>query len=138
MPLPFLDTNVFLRHLLQDHPEQSPRATAYLALIENGSIRVRIADSVVFETVFTLQRQYGRHKAEIREHFLPLIELAGVVLPAKRRLREIFDLYVDLNLSFIDAYHVVLMKRLGLTDIVTFDRQLDRVSGIRRLEPDAA
>lgn len=30
----FLDTNIFLLHLLGHHPQQSPRATEYLARIE--------------------------------------------------------------------------------------------------------
>ena len=136
MALPFLDTNILLRHLLQDHPEQSPRATACLARIELGEIKVRTADSVVFETVFTLQRQYGHPKAAVRDNLLPLLELPGIVLPGKRRLRNVFDLYVERNLSFIDAYHVVLMQRLGLDHIVSFDRQFDRVPGVTRVEPE--
>jgi predicted nucleic acid-binding protein len=44
-------------------------------------------------------------------------------------------MYAELNISFVDAYHAALMKRLGLTDIVTFDRQFDRVPGVSRLEP---
>jgi len=131
----FLDTNILLRHLLQDHAEQSPRATAYLARIESGDIRVRIAETVIFETVFTLQRQYGQPKSAIRDILVPLIELPGIVLPGKRRMREVFDMYVDLNISFVDAYHAALMKRLGLRDIVTFDRQFNRLRGVRRVEP---
>jgi predicted nucleic acid-binding protein len=100
MALPFLDTNVLLRHLLQDHPQQSPRSTAYLARVERGEIKVRTADTVVFETVFTLQRQYGVPKEDIRDNLLPILELPGIVLPGKRRLRKVFDLYVDLNLPF--------------------------------------
>jgi predicted nucleic acid-binding protein len=133
--LPFLDTNVLLRHLLQDDPAQSPRSTAFLAKIEGGDARVRIADTVVFETVFTLQRQYHVPKGEIREKVLALIELPGVLLPGKRRLREVFDLYVDLNVSFIDAYHAVLMKGLGLDEIASFDRGIDRIPGLHRFEP---
>ena len=135
MAIAFLDTNILLRHLLQDHAEQSPRATAYLARIESGDIRVRIAETVIFETVFTLQRQYGQPKAAIRDVLVPLIELPGIILPGKRRMREVFDMYVDLNISFVDAYHAALMKRLGLRDIVTFDRQFNRVRGVRRVEP---
>lgn len=135
MALPFLDTNILLRHLLHDHPEQSPRATAYLARIEQGDIRVRIAETIIFETVFTLQRQYGHPKAAIRDNVLPLIELPNIVLPGKRRFRKVFDMYVDLNVSFIDAYHAVLMGQLGLDEIVTFDRQFDRVPSISRVEP---
>src|SRR4030042_5489774 len=127
MALPFLDTNVLLRHLLQDHPQQSPRATAYLARVEHGEIKVRTADTVVFETVFTLQRQYGVPKEEIRDNLLPLLELPGVVLPGKRRLRKVFDLYVDLNLPFADAYHVALMQRLGRGHHVSSDKESNTV-----------
>jgi predicted nucleic acid-binding protein len=131
----FLDTNVLLRHLLQDDRRQSPRATALLARIESGGEQVRVAESVVFETVFTLQRQYHVPKSEIRDKVLALLDLTGITLPGKRRLRDVFNLYVDLNMSFIDAYHVVLMKRLRLTEIFSFDKGLDRGPGITRVEP---
>ena len=135
MPLPFLDTNVLLRHLLSDHPEQSPRATAYLARIEQGQVKVRTTDTVVFETVFTLERRFGQPKAAIRDNLLPLLEMPGIVLPGKRRLRPAFDLYVDLNLPFADAYHVALMQQLRLDHVVSFDKDFDRVPGVRRVEP---
>lgn len=135
MAVPFLDTNILLRHLLDDDPEQSPRATAYLRRIERGELQVRIADTVIFEAIFTLERRYRRAKARIQEALLPLIELPGVILPGKRRFREVFDLYLSRNLPFADAYHAVLMEHLGLREIVTFDRDFDRVPGITRLEP---
>jgi predicted nucleic acid-binding protein len=92
MSIPFLDTNVLFHHLLQGHPEQPPRATAYLTSIENGEVRVRIAETVIFQAVFTLQRQYGHPKAALRDNLLPLIGLPGVVLPGKRHFRQVFDL----------------------------------------------
>ena len=135
MALPFLDTNVLLRHLLQDEAEQSPRSTALLAKIESGEISVRIAHTVVFETVFTLQRQYRVPKGEIRDKVLALLELRGIVLPGKRRFREVFDLYAGLNVSFAAAYHAVLMNRLALGSIISFDRGIDRLPGLDRIEP---
>ena len=133
--MPFLDTNVILRHLLGDHPEHSPRATAYLRRVEEGEIQVRTSELVVFEAVFTLERHYRQPRARIREALLSLIALPGIVLPGKRRLRRVFDLYVDLKLPFADACHAVLMERLKAGEIVTFDREFDRVPGIQRLEP---
>jgi uncharacterized protein len=135
MTLLFLDTNVFLRHLLQDDPEQSPRASAFLKRIEEGSIKVRTSETVIFETVFTLQKVYRRPKAAIRDTFLPLIELPGIALPSKRRYRMVFSLYVDNNLPFADAYHAVLMKQLNLTEIVSFDTDFDDIPGITRRQP---
>jgi predicted nucleic acid-binding protein len=134
MALAFLDTNVFLRHLTQDHPVHSPKATAYLERIERGELRVRITDTVVFETVFTLQSFYKQPRDRIRDNLLPLIELTGIVLPGKRKFRRVFELYGRLNISFADAYHAVTMQQLRLTEIATFDRNFDRVPGINRLE----
>ncbi len=135
MAFPFLDTNIVLRHLLQDVPEQSPRCTAYLARIERGELKVRTADTVVFEVVFTLQRAYKQPKAAIAAAVLPLIELPGIVLPNKRRYRRVFELYVQHNIAFADAYHAVLMHSLKLTEILTYDREFDRISTLVRVEP---
>lgn len=131
----FLDTNIILRHLLADHPEQSPKATAYLAQVERGEIQVRTAETVIFEAVFTLERYYHHPKAQIREALLPLIELPGVILPGKRLFRQVFDWYVDLNLPFADAYHAVLARRFRIDEIVSFDKHFERIPGIKRIEP---
>jgi predicted nucleic acid-binding protein len=133
MATPFLDTNVLLRHLLSDHAEQSPKATVWLARVEKGEIKVRTSELVVFEAVFTLQRHYHQPKPLIRDALLPLLELPGVILPGKRRFREVFDLYTRQNLPFADAYHAVLMKHLKLDEIATFDEHFDRIPGLRRV-----
>ena len=124
-----------MRRFTQDHPEHSPRATAYLERLERGEIEVSTADTVVFETAFLLERRYRLSRPAVRDALLPFLELPGVILPGKRRFRRVFELYVDSNLPFADAYHVALMEGLGLTEIISFDRDYDRVPGIRRREP---
>jgi len=133
----FLETNIFLRHLRGDHPDFSPRATALLQRIEQGSLKVRTADTVIFETVFTLERVYKKSKEAIRNAFLPLIELPGIILPGKRRVRRVFAYYIEKNISFADAYHAVLTESFGLEQIVSFDRDFNRISSITRVEPDS-
>ncbi|HLZ69022.1 MAG TPA: type II toxin-antitoxin system VapC family toxin [Dehalococcoidia bacterium] len=131
----FVDTNIFLRHILRDHPDHSPRSTAYLLRIERGLVQGYSTDTVVFETVFTLQRGYGHTRGEIRDALLPLLELAGLALPHKRMMRRVFDLYTGSNLSFADAYHAVLALQVGISEIVSFDGGFDRVPGVTRVEP---
>jgi predicted nucleic acid-binding protein len=135
MALPFLDTNIVLRHLLQDHPDHSPRATAYFRRIALGELRVRTSEIVVFEVVFTLERTYKLPKIQIRDAVLSLLGLPGIVFPGKRRFRKVFEYYIDLNISFADAYHIVFMERLNLEEVITFDRGFDRVKTITRVEP---
>ena len=97
--------------------------------------KVRTADTVIFETVFTLQSLYKQPKAVIRGGLFPLIAFPGVVLPRKARLQLTFDYYVDLSISFADAYHAALMKELKLTETVSFNRDFNRIPGITRSEP---
>jgi uncharacterized protein len=135
VPAVFLDTNIFLRHLLQDHPEHSRRASAFFGRIERGEIQARIIDTVIFEAVFTLERTYKQSKRHIRGILLPLIELPSILLAGKDRMRRVFDLYVDQNISFADALHATAIVDFGLNEIITFDTDFDRVPGIRRIEP---
>lgn len=132
---PFLDTNVILRHLLHDIPSQSERASHYIAEIEQGSRRVRVAETVILEAVFVLQRTYKVPKQEIADALLTLLELPGLILPGKRLFRSAFAYYVNLNISFGDAYHVALMHSLHIDEVISFDRDFDRVPGVSRQEP---
>ncbi len=133
--LPFLDTNVFLRHLVQDHDDHSPRATLYFDRIERGGLRVETTATVVFETVFTLQSFYKHPRLLIHDNVLPLLRLPGIALPGKRQLRRAFDLYTSTNLSFADCLHVAIAEARKVPQFVSFDRGLDRIAGLNRVEP---
>jgi predicted nucleic acid-binding protein len=133
--LPFLDTNVFLRHHLQDHPDHSPRATVYFDRIGRGGLRVETTATVIFEMVFTLQSFYKHPRPLIRDNVLPLLWLPGIALPGKRRIRRAFDLYTSTNLSFADCLHVAIAEARKAPQFVSFDRGLDRIAGLNRVEP---
>ena len=125
---PFLDTNVILRHVLGDNADHSPRATALFRRIERGELAVRLADTVVFETVFTLEKVYRIPRNAIRDAVQLILDLPGVILPGKTAYDPVFDLYVSRGaLSFADCFHVVLAQRLQLSGIISFDREIGRV-----------
>ncbi|MGE3271729.1 MAG: PIN domain-containing protein [Chloroflexota bacterium] len=135
MALAFIDTNILLRHLRGDHADHSPKATALLSRIERGELEARLSDMVIFETVFTLERSYSVPKAQIRDALLALLALPGLALQGKRRYQRIFDLYVDHNLPFGDAYIAAEMEYAEATALYSFDREFDRLPGVTRLEP---
>ena len=136
MPLPFLDSNILLCHFHGNHPEHSPKSTVLLDRIERGELEAQLSDMVIVETVFTLERSYKISKTQIRDAMLALLSLPGIVLPGKRRYARIFDLYVDPNLPFGDAYIVAEMEHFGATELYSFDKEFNRVPGITRLEPE--
>ena len=133
---PLLDTNVLIRHFMTDSPTLSPLATAYLRRIERGEIEARITDTVVFETVYVLESVYRVPRPDIRDHLLSVLDLGAIRYSGRRRVHEIFDLYVNRpSLSFADCLHAVLVMRQEFSGIVSFDRGLDRVPGLVRVEP---
>jgi len=135
MAISFLDTNILMRHFTQDNARQSPRASAFLRALALGNHRVRLTDTVIFETVFLLERSYNHPRTAIRKNVLSFLSLPSVVLPGKERFHRVFDHYINANVSFADAYHAVVMEDEGITEIVTFDREFDRIPHIRRIEP---
>ncbi|HZQ98917.1 MAG TPA: PIN domain-containing protein [Chloroflexota bacterium] len=130
-----IDTNVLLRHLLQDHADHSPRATALLQRVERGELRVDMTATVVFETVFVLDRRARLPRAAIRDAVLPIVELPAVLLPGKQLVREAFEFYVRLNIPFADAYHAAVGRALDPPRVIAFDRHFNRVPGLVRIEP---
>ena len=133
---PFVDANIFVRHVAGDEPTQSSLATAFFARFERGEPFVRTADTVIFETVYVLERFYHVSREDIRDALMPLLALPGIRLPGKSSFRGVFALYVARrSLSFADCYHAVLMRRLDLSEIISFDQGFDRLPGINRREP---
>ena len=126
-----LDTNVLLRHMLHDHADHSPRATALIGAIEREELRVRLTDTIVFEAVFTLEKFYKVPRPEIRDSVLPLLQLSGIELPGKRLYDAVFDLYAgQRSLSFADSYHLCLASQSQLAGIITFEKKMNRLPGV--------
>lgn len=132
---PLVDANVVLRFLLQDHPEHSPRATAFFRRVGSGDVRAYLSDSVIFESAFTLERSYKHPKDRVREAMVSLLDQRSLLIANRARWRRVFNLYVDYNIPLGDAMNVEFMERNGVAEIISFDKDFDRVPAITRIEP---
>ncbi|HTE83608.1 MAG TPA: PIN domain-containing protein [Dehalococcoidia bacterium] len=136
MPPPFLDTNVLLRHVLDDDPVQSPAAKALIARIEQGEGEVWTTDLAIAEVVWVLSgRRYGFTRDAIRDVLLPLIGLPGIKLANKRVYSRAFALYTSLPIDYVDAYHAALMEARSKHELLSYDADFDKVPGLIRREP---
>ncbi len=134
----FLDTNILVRYLAEDHPEHSPLARQLFEQIERGEVRVFLTDTVIFETVFTLQSYYRVPRQEIADGLLRLLRLPGLITADKALVHETFILWVArTSLSYADCFHLVTAKAMGLDTMITFDRKMS-IPGVRRVEPPLA
>ena len=63
----FIDTNVFVRHALNDHSEHSPLARALISSIDSGEVIAETSATVIFETVHVLHKVYGIERANVAD-----------------------------------------------------------------------
>lgn len=132
----FLDTNILLRYLTRDDEHKAQRSLDLLMRIEQGREKVITSSLVIFETVFTLQKFYGVSRQQIKESLLPIIALRGLQLPNKHIYQQAFDLYINKNISFADAYNAAYMLTEHISTIYSWDKDFDKIEGIVRLEPE--
>ena len=60
-----------------------------------------------------------------------------MILPAKQTYEHALELYASTSLDFEDALSIAHMETLGITTILSFDRDFDRFPSISREEPRA-
>lgn len=135
--MPFLDTNIILRHLTQDNPDQSTRAYQLFQQLEAGTIRLTLTEGVLIEAVQVLSSKalYNLPRGQIRTLLTDIMTLRGVRLSSKGIYLRALELYASLVfLDFVDALLVARTERTQ-DSIYSFDRDFDRVPHVIRREP---
>jgi len=113
-----LDTNVVVRFLVNDDPEQNRRARR---LIDAGN--VRISPTVLLEAEWVLRALYGQKRGGIHESFLRMLGLPGVLADEPQRVIRALEWYGS-GLDFADALHLAFVSSAG--SFATFDAKLVR------------
>ena len=135
----FLDTNVFLRYLTGDDVIKAQACFELFQRVNQGEEELFTCEAIVSEVVYVLsstRAPYRLSHEEIRDRLVPILTLRGLRLPQKRVYLEALDLFASSSfLDFEDALAIAHMQRQGITEIVSYDRDFDRVLGIRRSEP---
>jgi predicted nucleic-acid-binding protein len=127
----FVDTNVLVRHLIGDPPRLAARATAYLQRESD----LLVADLIVAETIYVLESFYEVSRPEISEAMRALIVMESVsVVDAPLLLRAV-EIYEHDRLDFAEAYLVASAESTGIMQVASFDRSINRVKTITRVEP---
>jgi predicted nucleic acid-binding protein len=111
-----IDTNVVVRYLTDDHPEQAPRARA---VIDGTPVFVPV--TVVLETESVLRSAYGYDRTDVVRALRAFGGLPTVSIEDADAVAAALD-RAALGLDFADALH---LGRCGhCSGFATFDRRL--------------
>jgi predicted nucleic-acid-binding protein len=125
-----------LKRLDEAHAELKSMhtATAYLQT-ESEPL---LADLVAAETVYVLESFYEVPRDQIARAMRSLVGFDSVVCVEPALLLRAIEVYDTERIDFAEAYLVACAESTGIGRIVSFDRSLDRVPSVERLEPPKA
>jgi len=127
----FVDSNVFVRHLTGDPPEQAARATAAL---RSGETLV-LVDLIVAEVVFVLESVYEVERQRVAELIRAILSFPTISVADAPLLLRTLELYEQQRIHFAEAYLGACAEYSGVGRVMSFDRELGRVATIERIEP---
>ena len=127
----FVDTNILVRHLTGDPPELASRATAYLA----SATELLLADLIVAETVYVLESFYEVPRGQVADAMRSLIAFRSIVTVDPALLLRAIEVYEHDRIDFAESYLVACAETTGVNQVASFDRSIDRVTTIERVEP---
>ena len=127
----FVDTNVLVRHLTGDPPEMAVRATDFLRREDE----LLIVDLVVAETVYVLESFYEAPRQDVALAIRSLLAMESVVVVDTPLLLRSLDVYENERIDFAEAYLVACAETTGTATVASFDRSIDRVTSVSRIEP---
>jgi predicted nucleic-acid-binding protein len=90
---------------------------------------------VLAECVYVLESFYELERERIAELMRAAIALPGIETVDPELLLRALEVYERDRLDFAEAYLVAQAEASGVTEILSFDRTIDRVESVTRREP---
>ena len=127
----FVNTNVLVRHLTGGPPAMAERATTFLA----AESELYLAELIVAETIYVLESFYKTPREQVAEAMRSLVAMRTVITVDPALLLRTIEVYEVDRLDFAEAYLVACAESTGIGCVASFDRTIDRVTTVERIEP---
>ncbi|MDE0137082.1 MAG: PIN domain-containing protein [bacterium] len=135
----YLDTNVIIRYLTRDDEKKAAACYRLFERVSKGREELTTSAATIAEATYVLSSQRGPYRLppdEIAARLHPIVSLRGLVMPDKRVCIRALDLYAQYPfLDFADALGVAQTEARGITEILSYDRDFDRLPEVARVEP---
>jgi len=128
-----LDTNVLVRHLVQDDPGQSRKATQVITKRCTRDDPGFINRVVLCELVWVLESAYGYSKDTIVAVLEKLLRTSQLKIEDVQAAWTAFRMYQKGKADFADCLLGATNRLGGCEETVTFDQAASKLEGFQRL-----
>jgi predicted nucleic-acid-binding protein len=119
-----LDTNVVVRHLVQDDPKQSARASRLIESTEREGGSLFLSQIVLCEVVWVLESAYREPRRRVAEALEKMLLAPVFVVEERDDVRAALATYRQGSADFADYLVGRAGARHGCSRTLTFDRGL--------------
>lgn len=131
----FVDTNIFLRFLLADHPRQSPACKKLFEKAAKGEVKLVTLPIVIAEIAWVLHSFYKEPFKEVAEKLRVILLFEGLDVSNRDALLLATQVFESKKIDFIDAYIASWIKSKNLAKVFSYDKDFDKIKEIKRIEP---
>jgi predicted nucleic-acid-binding protein len=117
----FADTNLFLRYLTNDIPDQAEQVNSLLARAARQEIRLVINSLVIAELVWTMESFYNLSRDDIKAKILAILATPGLNVEHSDAVIQAIFWYVEKNVDYIDAFHAAWWLVQGENRVLTYN-----------------
>ncbi len=118
----FVDTNLFIRYLVNDVPEMADAVERLFDTAERGEISLVTGPPVFFEMAWTLKSFYKKSRQYIYECLQSIMGIQGLEVLDSEVLEQSLEIYRNMAVDFGDAYIAASAKIRQADNIATFNR----------------
>jgi len=122
----YLDTNVILRFLLQDHNELFLKAQYNFTRAKAKKIQLVILEEVFFEIDYVLRGVYSMSKPEVVKILLKLALTPYLNVVDRSLLVQVLKKYNKVNVDLFDVY-LFEKARIDNASVISFDNDFQKI-----------
>lgn len=135
----YIDTNVFV-YAIENHPKYGRKCATILSDIQEKKIEASSSTLVLVELINVLVKlnkllsSRGEKKLVIADNITSVLSLPIIWIDLDIRIIETAATY-DYPVNGIGYLHIASMNANSIIDILSADRELDKVKSISRTDP---
>jgi predicted nucleic-acid-binding protein len=125
-----VDTNLIVRHLVQDHEKHAKAAERLFSACDRGDLAIVLLPAVLAECVFVLESFYQRARGDIASALSTLISSPGVEISEAAIHLEALDRYRKTKVHFVDCL-IAATASAEKIPVATFDLGFRKFGDVR-------
>lgn len=122
----FVDTNFFLRFLLDDVPEQASEVQNFLKQAKKEEIRLIVLTPIVFEMNYALYKEYRLPLEVVTRHLGAIVNMPFVEVENREIFQEAILVRLRTDLDFVDCFLSVKARAEG-GEVLSFDNDFKKL-----------